>query len=304
MPEDAADVSEEPVEVPTEEAVAVDGASSGEETVTVWSPEPTGADDVVTASVEEWIASVDFESTADVPIPDRLVDQVIGQEAGSVVIKKAAEQRRHMLMIGDPGTGKSMLAKSMTDLLPKDALEDVLVYPNEDDENVPRVRTVPAGRAERIVKVQKEAIRQQREKSQRMLFIAFAAIGFLLLIAALQSGDLFTLLFGGFLLVFGYMFIRSRLGAVDDSRIPKVLVKHDLNELPPFVDATATHEHQAEEGCDDHNTEHDENHVHVHAFFRICSVGLNFFCGAISTWVVASNVQLGFEFQQAGLEHG
>jgi len=145
-----------------------------------------------------------------------------------------------MLMIGDPGTGKSMLARSMTDLLPKDALEDVLVYPNEDDENVPRVRTVPAGRAERIVKVQKEAIRQQREKSQRMLFIAFAAIGFLLLIAALQSGDLFTLLFGGFLLVFGYMFIRSRLGAVDDSRIPKVLVKHDLNELPPFVDATAT----------------------------------------------------------------
>ncbi|MEC8816405.1 MAG: ATP-dependent protease LonB, partial [Candidatus Thermoplasmatota archaeon] len=117
---------------------------------------------------------------------------------------------------------------------------DVLVYPNEDDENVPRVRTVPAGRAERIVKVQKEAVRQQREKSQRMLFIAFAAIGFLLLIAALQSGDLFTLLFGGFLLVFGYMFIRSRLGAVDDSRIPKVLVKHDLNELPPFVDATAT----------------------------------------------------------------
>ena len=50
-----------------------------------------------------------------------------------------------------------------------------------------------------------------------MLFIAFAAIGFLLLIAALQSGDLFTLLFGGFS-VFGYMFIRSRLGAADDSR--------------------------------------------------------------------------------------
>ena len=207
MPEDVADVSEEPTEVPTEETVAVEAVPE-EETVTVWSPEPTGADEVLSASVEEWIASVDFESTADVPIPDRLVDQVIGQEAGSVVIKKAAEQRRHMLMIGDPGTGKSMLAKSMTDLLPKDALEDVLVYPNEDDENVPRVRTVPAGRAERIVKVQKEAIRQQREKSQRMLFIAFAAIGFLLLIAALQSGDLFTLLFGGFLLVFGYMFMR------------------------------------------------------------------------------------------------
>ena len=58
-------------------------------------------------------------------------------------------------MIGDPGTGKSMLARSMTDLLPKDALEDVLVYPNEDDENEPRVRSVPAGRGDRIVKLQK-----------------------------------------------------------------------------------------------------------------------------------------------------
>ena len=239
MAEQPADANEEPTEVFTTDEPSVDVAQE-EETVTVWAPEPSGADDVLNQSVDDWIASVEFESTADVPIPERLVDQVIGQEAGSLVIKKAAEQRRHMLMIGDPGTGKSMLARSMTDLLPKEALEDVLVYPNEDDENVPRVRTVPAGRAERIVKVQKEAIRQQREKSQRMLFIAFAAIGFLILIASLQNGDLFTLLFGGFLLVFGYMFIRSRLGAVDNSRIPKVLVKHDTNELPPFIDATAT----------------------------------------------------------------
>jgi len=154
--------------------------------VTVWSPDnQQDGDEVLSESVEEWIASVEFESTADVPIPERLVDQVIGQEAGSVVIRKAAEQRRHMLMIGDPGTGKSMLARSMTDLLPRDAMEDVLVYPNEGDENEPRVRTVPAGRGDRIVKIQKEAIRIQREKSQKVLLVAFAAIGFLLLIAVL-----------------------------------------------------------------------------------------------------------------------
>lgn len=216
-------------------------SSASEVPVTIWSPDnQSEGDEVLTQSVEDWIEEVNFESTADVPIPERLVDQVIGQEAGSVVIKKAAEQRRHMLMIGDPGTGKSMLARSMTDLLPRDAMEDVLVYPNEDDENEPRVRTVPAGRGDRIVKIQKEAIRMQREKSQKVLLVAFAAIGFLLLIAALQSGDFFTLLFGGFLLAFGYMFIRSRLGAADESRIPKVLVKHDPNDLPPFVDATAT----------------------------------------------------------------
>ena len=89
-------------------------------------------------------------------------------------------------MIGDPGTGKSMLARSMTDLLPQDALEDVLVYPNEDDENEPRVRSVPAGRAERIVRIQKEAIREQKEKAQRMLLIGFGAVAFLLVIVPFQ----------------------------------------------------------------------------------------------------------------------
>ena len=232
-----------PAEAAEEPTVAVENpALEVDETeVTVWAPEPsTDADDVMSLSVDEWIQSVNFDSTEDVPIPDRLVDQVIGQEAGSVVIKKAAEQRRHMLMIGDPGTGKSMLARSMTDLLPKDALEDLLVYPNEDDENEPRVRSVPAGRGDRIVKLQKESMRPQRERSQKMLLIAFAAVGFLILIATLQSGDIITLLFGGFLLMFGYMFIRGRLSSGDESRIPKVLVKHENSSPPPFVDATAT----------------------------------------------------------------
>jgi len=211
------------------------------EMVTVWAPEPSNdSDELLSSSIDQWINDVKFETTEDVPIPERLVDQVIGQEAGSVVIRKAAEQRRHMLMIGDPGTGKSMLARSMTDLLPQDELEDVLVYPNEDDENEPRVRSVPAGRAERIVRIQKEAIREQKEKAQRMLLIGFGAVAFLLVIVVIPSGDILTLLFGMFLLMFGYMFIRSRLGSGDEGRIPKVLVKHELDDRPPFVDATAT----------------------------------------------------------------
>ena len=230
-------VEEEPTAIVLEENNAVD---VDETEVTIWAPEPKGSDEVLQSSVEEWIMDVEFESTEDVPIPKRLVDQVIGQEAGSLIIKKAAEQRRHMLMIGDPGTGKSMLARSMTDLLPADSLEDILVYPNEEDENEPRVRSVPAGRGDRIIKVQKEAIRQQKAKSQKVLLLAFGLIGLLLFFAALQSGDIMTLLFGGFLLAFGYMFIRSRLGSVDESRIPKLLVKHEQGEDPPFIDATAT----------------------------------------------------------------
>ncbi|MEZ8079080.1 MAG: ATP-dependent protease LonB [Candidatus Poseidoniaceae archaeon] len=230
-------VDEGPIAIALEENDAVD---VDETEVTVWAPEPQGSDEILQSSVEEWISDVDFESTKDVPIPKRLVDQVIGQEAGSLIIKKAAEQRRHMLMIGDPGTGKSMLARSMTDLLPADSLEDILIYPNEEDENEPRVRSVPAGRGDRIIKVQKEAIRQQKAKSQKVLLLAFGLIGLLLFIATIQSGDIMTLLFGGFLLAFGYMFIRSRLGSVDQSRIPKLLVKHEQGEVPPFIDATAT----------------------------------------------------------------
>ena len=100
-------MAEENAEVPVEDTevqplpVPEEAEASQDDMATIWSPEPTGADEILTSSVDEWIADVEFESTADVPIPERLVDQVIGQEAGSVVIKKAAEQRRHMLMIGD-----------------------------------------------------------------------------------------------------------------------------------------------------------------------------------------------------------
>ena len=67
----------------------------------------------------ELFGGVRFDTTADIPIPESLIDQVIGQEHAVDVIKKAATQRRHVMMIGSPGTGKSMLAKAMSELLPK-----------------------------------------------------------------------------------------------------------------------------------------------------------------------------------------
>ena len=75
-------------------------------------------DPLCTTPVEEWVLDLPVESTVDVPIPERLVDQVIGQDAASIVVRKAAEQRRHVIMVGEPGTGKSMLARSMTEFLP------------------------------------------------------------------------------------------------------------------------------------------------------------------------------------------
>ena len=116
-----------------------------------------------------------------------------------------------------------MLARSMTDLLPQDALEDVLVYPNEDDENEPRVRSSLQAVQSALFAFRRKLFGAER-KAQRMLLIGFGAVAFLLVIVAIPSGDILTLLFGMFLLMFGYMFIRSRLGSGDEGRIPKVLV--------------------------------------------------------------------------------
>ncbi len=47
-----------------------------------------------------------FRTTADLKVPGVLIDQIVGQEDAVQVIRKAAKQRRHVLLIGDPGTGK------------------------------------------------------------------------------------------------------------------------------------------------------------------------------------------------------
>ena len=193
-----------------------------------------------TMPVPEWLEGIDLESTADVPVPKRVVDQVIGQETSSIVIRKAAEQRRHMMMIGDPGTGKSMLARAMTELVPDDNLEDILCYPNEDDENEPRVRTVPAGRGEKIVADRRAQMRAARDKTNKTLLFIAIFIGVVLLWATIMSGEIFTLFFGLLILGFAYMFLRNRLTSGDDSRIPKLLVRRERDDLPPFIDATGT----------------------------------------------------------------
>ena len=197
-------------------------------------------DPVCETHVEKWIDGVDITSTADVPIPPKLVDQVIGQEAAAIVIRKAAEQRRHVIMVGDPGTGKSMLARSMTEFLPRERLEDVMVYRNSEDENEPIIRTVPAGRGSRIISERRAQIRLQRERTNRTLLFVALVIGAALLLATITSGEILTFIFGSFILVFGYFFLRTRLTAGDEGNIPKLLIKHERSDEPPFIDATGT----------------------------------------------------------------
>ena len=193
--------------------------------------------------VEEWIKGEKFETTADVKIPPQLVDQVIGQEEAVTVIRKAAEQKRHVILIGDPGTGKSMLARSMVDFLPKGELQDVIAYHNPDDTNEPKVRTVPTGKGKEIVHAQKMEADQkkaQKNSSALMLVALFIALGAFLTIIDPKHNTtpLLIGLIGGVLLFFVFRWSGQRREAL---MVPKLLISHKPDEPPPFIDATGAH---------------------------------------------------------------
>ena len=191
----------------------------------------------------DWIKDLDIETTADIAIPKMLVDQVIGQEQGVEIIRKAAEQKRHVMLIGDPGTGKSMLARSISELLPKEELQDVLVYHNNEDNNEPRVRIVPAGKGKEIVQVQKaQAMIEKEKKAKSQMMIVFMIVGFGALWFALSGFSNPMIIFYSLIAAaFVFMAMRYTNQRNETANVPKGLVLHNHDAEAAFVDATGTH---------------------------------------------------------------
>ncbi|MCI4434464.1 MAG: ATP-dependent protease LonB [Thermoplasmata archaeon] len=191
--------------------------------------------------VDDWIKRQEFNTTADIEVPQRLIDQVIGQDEAVEIIKKAAVQKRHVILVGDPGTGKSMLAQSMVDFLPKEDLEDILVFPNEEDPNRPRVKTLPAGKGKELVKQMQDRAKQEKMERQRFLQLTLFSLVLLGVVAYIFTRD-FTILFTSILLViFLWIFLGMAVQRTEQNLVPKLLVAHDPSDKPPFIDATGAH---------------------------------------------------------------
>jgi len=174
-----------------------------------------------------------FKNTGEINVPPLLIDQILGQEQAVEIVKKAAGQRRHVMMIGTPGTGKSLLAKAMAELLPKEELEDILVYPNAEDNNNPRIRRVPAGKGREIVAAHRaEAQKKSQSKTMIMMFFMAGVVIYSIITGQILMGIFICLL----LMTFGRQFIGR-----DEALIPKLLVTNYNKQQAPYVDATAAH---------------------------------------------------------------
>src|SRR3989338_3204516 len=189
---------------------------------------------------------LNFTTTKNIKVPIKLIDQVIGQDQAINIIKKVANQRRHVLLIGEPGTGKSMIGQALSELITKEILTDIISLPNQVDENVPLIRTLPRGKAnELITKARLTSLSYFKSQNILFLFLAILAI-FTPWWIRKEYGDIMaaasligSMIFIATLSLFINLSRRSKVN--EKTTVPKILIDNSTTKRSPFIDATGAH---------------------------------------------------------------
>ena len=188
-----------------------------------------------------------IKSTKEIKVPSRIIDTIIGQEHAVSLIKKAAKQRRHVLLIGQPGTGKSLLGQGLAELLPKEKLVDIITLQNPSDENTPLIRTMPKGQAKEFIKKAKMKSATSLKNQTFIMFFIMIVISFLPYYFW-KKGEISDVIYAasmitGMVFVFGVvLFINlNRRARQSIQQVPKILVDNSEVKKAPFIDASGSH---------------------------------------------------------------